>query len=125
MSKLIVGWTEFKWSVVLIKSSCDPNYLKNMSSMYLLYCRIFSLMLGKIYVSSNFPMNSVAYVGAHLVPILTQLIWTKCSSLNLKLFRVSINVKKADMTFVRFRLFEFFKYELTASTPSWSGMLVY
>ena len=74
MSNLIVGCTEFKWSVASIKSTSDPNHIKNMSSMYRLYCRIFSLMLGKIYVSSNFPMNNVAYVGAHLVPILKPLI---------------------------------------------------
>ena len=76
-----------KYSVHL--SSTYREYNKQMSSMYCKYSEHLSSSCGKIYVSSNLPINRLAYAGTHLVRMDTSLVCRKFVLLNIKLLSVN------------------------------------
>ena len=53
-----------------------------------------SLILDMMLRCSKCPMKSEAHAGAHFVPMLALFTWMKLSSLNTKLFSVSMGLRK-------------------------------
>ena len=90
---LILCWHWFKISMAVKNSCVDRVHIPNMSSIKQRYSGHFSPKSGYNWSFSNFPINMFAW-GVHIVPIAHPRICKYCSSLNLKLFRVSTSVNR-------------------------------
>ena len=82
--------------------------------MYRKYSEHLLSSFGKIYVSSNLPINRLAYGGAHLVPMDTTLVYRKFVLLNIKLLSVNMSLRNVVVIGVSCFIAEVFRKDMIA-----------